>query len=95
MSMFLIQVYNNLFPVPSKPWTDISIDFIEGMSTSNHENFILVVVNRFSKYAHFIALYHPFTAQEVVTIYFSQMHKLHGLPESIINDKDSLFFSHF
>lgn len=43
-------------PVPERIWTDISMDFIEGYFV------VMVVVDRLSKYTHFIALKHPFTA---------------------------------
>jgi hypothetical protein len=49
-------------PVPKGAWQVISIDFIEGLLVSDHANYILVVVDKFSKYGHFIALHHPFTA---------------------------------
>ena len=51
--------------VPYKPWTDISLDFVEGLPKSNHNDAILVVVDRFSKFAHFIGLTHPFTAKDI------------------------------
>ena len=49
-------------PVPVAPWTVVSLDFIEGLPMSNKKNVILVVVDKFSKYAHFISLAHPFTS---------------------------------
>jgi hypothetical protein len=50
-------------PVPSESWQMISMDFIEGLPRSGFANCILVVVDRFSKFSHFIPLLHPFTAQ--------------------------------
>ena len=48
-------------PVPDFAWAHISMDFVEGLPTSENKNMILVVVDRFTKYAHFIAVKHPIT----------------------------------
>ena len=47
-------------PIPTQMWTDVSMDFIEGLPSSNGYTAIMVVVNRLTKYAHFVALKHPF-----------------------------------
>ncbi|XP_066365474.1 uncharacterized protein [Miscanthus floridulus] len=67
-------------PVPNRAWQIISMDFIEGLPVSGVFNCILVVVDTFSKYAHFIALKHPFTAATVAKLFLSQVYKLHGYP---------------
>ena len=46
-----------------------------------------MVVDKFSRYAHFIALAHPFTAFDVAKAYLSNVHKLHGLPQSIVSNR--------
>jgi hypothetical protein len=56
-------------PVPTQSWTVVSLDFIEGLPQSNQHNTILVVTDKFSKYAHFIPLAHPFTALQVALDY--------------------------
>ncbi|WVZ79457.1 hypothetical protein U9M48_027033 [Paspalum notatum var. saurae] len=80
-------------PVPSQAWTVVSMDFIEGLPSSNRFNAILVVVDKFIKYAHFIPLAHPFTALQVAQLYMQHVYKLHGLPQSIISDRDRIFTS--
>lgn len=74
-------------------WKVVSLDFIEGLPKFNHFDCILVVVDKFSKYAHFIALKHPFTAFQVAMAYVDNVFKLHGFPEALISDKDKVFNS--
>lgn len=82
-------------PIPEGPWQDISTDFIEGLSTSKGFNSILVVVDRFTKYAHFIPLKHPFTAHQVGSSVLHHVVKLHGLPNTIVSNRDRIFTSSF
>lgn len=52
-------------------------------------------MDRLTKYAHFLALSHPYTAQTLATVFLQEIHKLHGLPDSIISDRDAAFTSEF
>jgi hypothetical protein len=67
------------------------MDFIEGLPKSNSYDVLLVVIDRFIKYAHFIPLSHPYSALQVAQAYMNHVYKLHGLPQSIILDRDRVF----
>lgn len=54
----------------------------------------MVVVNKFSKYSHFVPLAHPLTALEVAGLFMHNIYKLHGLPRYIISGRDKIFTSH-
>lgn len=82
-------------PVPDSAWQVISMDFIEGLPRSGRYNCIFVVVDKFSRFAHFIPLAHPFTAATVATTFFDNVFKLHGSPEQIISNSDKIFNNQF
>jgi hypothetical protein len=67
-------------PVPTAVWTDIGLDFVEALPRVGGKPVILMVVDHFSKYCHFIPLAHPYTAESVVQVFFAEIVHLHGVP---------------
>ena len=82
-------------PIPNVVWEDISLDFIVGLPNSKGHDAILVMVDRLSKYGHFLLLKHPYTTRSVVDMFTKEVIRLHGIPSSIVNDRDALFLSNF
>lgn len=84
-----------VLPIPSKPWQDITMDFIAGLPSFHGNIAILVVVDRFTKQVHFIALASGYTAGSVAEKFVQQIVRLHGFPKSVVLDRDPLFISKF
>lgn len=63
-----------------KNWKDISMDFIERLPPSGGKSVILVVIDKLSKYTHFISISHPYTALIVAKVFMDNIFKLHGMP---------------
>jgi len=82
-------------PIPEQVWEEILMDFIEGLPRSMCKSSILVVVDRLTKYAHFIPLSHPFTTRTVAIVFVDNIYKLYGLPKVIVSNRNNLFTSEF
>lgn len=82
-------------PIPNGVWEDISLDFIVGLPSFQGNTMVLVVVDRFSKAAHFGMLPTHLNAVKVADLFAKMVCKLHGMPKSIVSDRDPIFMSNF
>ncbi|MCO5593344.1 hypothetical protein L7F22_047355 [Adiantum nelumboides] len=80
-------------PIPDSPWESISMDFIFGLPKLNTG--IWTIVDRFRKQAHFIPVKKTIKAHQMATLFISQIFKYHGLPSSIVSDRDPRMTSNF
>ncbi|KAJ0907443.1 putative nucleotidyltransferase, Ribonuclease H [Helianthus annuus] len=82
-------------PIPSDTWQDLSMDFITNLPLSKGKSHIWVIVDRLSKFAHFIPLPPHYTSITLATLFMKDIYRLHGLPKTIVSDRDPTFLSHF
>ncbi|KAL4355503.1 hypothetical protein GQ457_06G006870 [Hibiscus cannabinus] len=80
-------------PIPDQVFENISLDFITGLPKSNGKEAILVVVDRLTKYAHFFALPRHYDSKYIAKVMVQGIIKLHGVPRSMVSDRDSIFIS--
>jgi hypothetical protein len=83
-------------PIPQQPWEQVSMDFITQLPrTKAGFDAIVVFVDTFSKMVHFVPTNTTATAPDTARIFFDHVFKLHGLPKSIVSDRDAKFTSRF
>ena len=85
----------NPLPIPEHVRNEVSMDFISGLPRAKGVDTIMVVVDRLSKYAHFLALSHPLTTKEVDKLFIKEIVHLHRFPKVIISDRDHIFLNRF
>jgi len=69
--------------IPNQKWAEISMDFIEGLPMSERKDKILMVVDRLTKYAHFIGVKKKNSAKHITEVFCKNIYKLHGFLNSL------------
>ncbi|KAL4582981.1 hypothetical protein LXL04_007545 [Taraxacum kok-saghyz] len=82
-------------PIPNQVWEDLSMDFITQLPPSAGYTTIWVIVDRLTKFAHFVPLKPNYTAPVLANTFLTTIYRLHGLPKTIVSDRDPLFLSRF
>jgi IS30 family transposase len=81
--------------IADKPWVSVSMDFIVGFPKVDDMNAVMVVVDRFSKYAVFIAAPSVCTAEVAARMFYRNVVKYFGVPTDIVSDRDARFTGRF
>jgi hypothetical protein len=82
-------------PIPAKPWKSIGMDFSGPYPEVQGYDYILVVICRMTNMVHLIPTQTDATARDIAELYVKEVVRLHGLPESIVSDRDAKFTSIF
>uniref|UniRef100_A0A8P4FYW6 Gypsy retrotransposon integrase-like protein 1 n=1 Tax=Dicentrarchus labrax TaxID=13489 RepID=A0A8P4FYW6_DICLA len=80
-------------PVLSRPWSHIALDFVTGLPTSEGNDTILTIVDRFSKSVHFVPLPKLPSSLETAKLLVTHVFRLHGIPQDLVSDRGPQFAS--
>ena len=83
-------------PIPNWKWDQVTMDFVTGLPTvRGRYDSIWVIVDRLTKSAHFIPVWTKYTTEKLAEVYIREIVRLHGVPESIVSDRDPKFTPRF
>ena len=82
-------------PIPNRPWGSIGMDFMGPFPESEGYDYLWVVICRLTSQVHLVPVKTTIKASELALLYVKEVVRLHGLPDSIVSDRDSKFTSKF
>jgi hypothetical protein len=77
--------------IPNKKWEEVLMDFINGLPMSDGKDKILTVVDRLTKYVHFIGMKKTYSTKQIAEIFYKNVYRLHEFPKIIVSDRDAKF----
>lgn len=83
-------------PMPSRPWSQVTLDFVTGLppTKAGHDS-LLVFTDKFPRMAHLVSTTETCTAEDTAELFLTHVYKHHGLPQSLVSDRNPCFTSHF
>lgn len=82
-------------PVPEGPWSEIAMDFVMDLPESEGYDALWSITDRLTKAVHFVPIRKDMGAEDIAELFIKEVHRLHGVPKSIVSDRDSRFTSGF
>jgi Integrase zinc binding domain len=82
-------------PILDRPWQSIGIDFIGPLPKSNDCDYIMVIIDQLMSQVHLVPMTTTVTAKGIAWLFLKEIIRLHGVPDSIVSDRDSKFTSIF
>jgi hypothetical protein len=82
-------------PIPTRPWSSIAMDFVGPFPKSKGFDFLMVILDRLSSMVHLIPTNTTATALDIAWLWLDNIVRLHGLPDTMVSDRDPRFISRF
>ena len=82
-------------PIPDRPWQSIGMDFMGPLPKSNNFDYLLIIIDRLTSQVHLVPTMMTVTARGITWLILKKVMRLHGIPESIVSDRDTKFTSIF
>ena len=76
-------------PIPDRPWQSVGMYFLGLLLKSNNFNYLLVIIDQLTLQVHLVPTMTTVTTKGVAWIVLKEVMRLHGIPESIVSDRDT------